>query len=62
MPGPFQADVAAGRLIPVLPDWQLEPMEISILLPDRLAPARARAFIDFFAAKYQAVGAMYEQV
>lgn len=62
MPGPFQKDVDEGRLIPVLPDWQLEPMEISILLPDRLAPARARAFIDFFAAKYQAVGAMYEQV
>lgn len=62
MPGPFQQDVEAGRLVPVLPDWQLDPMEISILLPDRLVSARARAFIDFFAAKYEEVGAMYERV
>jgi DNA-binding transcriptional LysR family regulator len=62
MPGPFQQDVAAGRLVPVLPDWQLDPMEISLLLPDRLVPARARAFIDFFAAKYEEVRAMYELV
>lgn len=62
MPGPFQKDVDERRLVPVLPDWQLDPMEISILLPDRLVSARARAFIDFFAAKYEAVGAMYERV
>jgi DNA-binding transcriptional LysR family regulator len=62
MPGPFQKDVDEGRLVAVLPDWQLDPMEISILLPDRLVSARARAFIDFFASKYADVGAMYERV
>jgi DNA-binding transcriptional LysR family regulator len=63
MPGPFQKDVEAGRLVPVLADWQLDPMEIFILLPDRLVPARARAFIDFFTSKYsEEVSAIYERV
>jgi DNA-binding transcriptional LysR family regulator len=53
MLGPLQDDVTAGRLIPVLTDWQLEPMALSVVLPERVVPARARVFVEFFVSKYR---------
>src|SRR5690606_38368874 len=41
-------DLAAGRLVEVLPGWRLPPVALSLLFPSRreLAPA-VRAFADF---------------
>jgi hypothetical protein len=44
----------------VLEDWQLDPMVVSLVLPDRLVSARTRAFIDFFSAKYKAMAGQFE--
>lgn len=45
--GMVAADVAAGMLVPVLPDWRYEPMPIHLLTASRrLMPAKTRAFID----------------
>ena len=60
MPRPFEKDVAEGRLVRVLEDWQLDPMVVSLVLPDRLVSARTRAFIDFFSAKYKAMAGQFE--
>lgn len=41
------AAVAQGRLVPVLPGWECEPLNMFALLPGRrLAPAKVRAFLD----------------
>jgi LysR family transcriptional regulator for bpeEF and oprC len=42
------ADVAAGRLVRLFPDWRLDPVDVSLVFPSRrdLSPA-VRAFIDF---------------
>ena len=40
-------EVQAGRLQPVLPDWQMEPILVHALTETRHLPARARLFIDF---------------
>ena len=50
-----QADVAAGRLVPVLPDWHLADTYLSIITPSRLMPAKTRVLIDFLAIKLRAV-------
>jgi DNA-binding transcriptional LysR family regulator len=42
-------DLAAGRLLPVLPQWKLEPVPLHMLTASRLMPARARLFGDFLA-------------
>jgi LysR family transcriptional regulator, regulator for bpeEF and oprC len=41
-------DFAAGRLVPLLPDWTLPSVEVSVVFPSHreLAPA-VRAFVDF---------------
>jgi DNA-binding transcriptional LysR family regulator len=40
-------DVAAGTLVPVLPDWRYEPLPVHLLTASRrLMPAKTRAFID----------------
>lgn len=45
--GMVAADVAAGRLVPVLPDWLYEPLPVYLLTASRrLMPAKTRAFID----------------
>jgi DNA-binding transcriptional LysR family regulator len=43
--------VATGRLVRVLPLWQLAPLPFSALTTARLLPAKTRAFIDFLAEK-----------
>ena len=51
MPKPFAtADLAAGTLVPVLPDWHLPAVDVWCLTPGRLLPARTRAFADLLAA------------
>jgi DNA-binding transcriptional LysR family regulator len=45
----FEADIAAGRLVPLLPGWR-SPRELSIhaLYPHRsLVSAKVRSFVDF---------------
>lgn len=45
--GMVAADVAAGTLVPVLPDWRYEPLPVYLLTASRrLMPAKTRAFID----------------
>ncbi len=40
------AAVAAGQLLPLLPDWRCEPLRIYALLPGRrLVPAKVREFL-----------------
>lgn len=51
----LSADLAAGRLVALLPEWQTEPYALHALLPSaRFVPARTRALIDFLAAKFSA--------
>lgn len=40
-------DVESGRLIRVLPEWSLAPVQVHAITETRLLPARARLFIDF---------------
>jgi DNA-binding transcriptional LysR family regulator len=45
--GMVASDVAAGSLVPVLPDWRYEPLPVHLLTASRrLMPAKTRAFID----------------
>ncbi len=45
--GMVAADVAAGTLVPVLPEWRYEPLPVHLLTASRrLMPAKTRAFID----------------
>lgn len=45
--GMVVADVEAGMLVPVLPDWSYEPLPVTLLTASRrLMPAKTRAFID----------------
>lgn len=45
--GMVAPDVAAGTLVPVLPDWQFEPLPVTLLTASRrLMPAKTRALID----------------
>jgi DNA-binding transcriptional LysR family regulator len=45
--GMVAADVEAGMLVPVLPDWSYEPLPVHLLTASRrLMPAKTRAFID----------------
>ena len=51
----LRTDLAAGRLVALLPEWQTEPYALHALLPSaRFVPARTRALIDFLAAKFSA--------
>ena len=40
-------DVTLGRLLRVLPDWSLAPVQVHAVTETRLLPARTRLFIDF---------------
>ncbi|HEY0954158.1 MAG TPA: LysR family transcriptional regulator [Roseateles sp.] len=45
--GMVASDVAAGTLVPVLPDWRYEPLPVHLLTASRrLMPAKTRALID----------------
>jgi DNA-binding transcriptional LysR family regulator len=40
-------DLALGRLIRVLPEWRLSPVQVHAITETRLLPARVRLFIEF---------------
>lgn len=44
-----QDDVAAGRLVRVLPAWRIVPVPLHLLTPSRLVPARVRLFVEYVA-------------
>lgn len=44
-------NVASGRLRRVLPDWQLEPVELHVITDTRHLPARTKLFIAFLKAR-----------
>lgn len=44
-------DIQAGRLVRVLPDWELKPLPVHALTASRLLPAKTRMFIDFLMAR-----------
>lgn len=49
----LQADIAQGRLVPVLPDWRPEPMPVSVLYPrSRHLSPRLRVFIAWLATRF----------
>jgi DNA-binding transcriptional LysR family regulator len=48
------AELETGRLIRVLPDWEMGTADINVILPaGRAAKPSARAFSDFMAAEYR---------
>ncbi|VCU71301.1 HTH-type transcriptional regulator DmlR [Pigmentiphaga humi] len=48
-------DIVAGRLVPVLNDWDLPRLTINIAYPHRrYLPAKTRSFIDFLAEHFRA--------
>ncbi|OOG49254.1 LysR family transcriptional regulator [Rhodanobacter sp. C01] len=48
-------DLAAGRLIPVLPDWSLSPSPMYLVYPqDRRPTAKLRSVVDFLMARFGA--------
>lgn len=51
----YRGDVASGKLIPILPDWQFDPLVIAAVMPTKLIPARTRLFLEFFARKMESV-------
>lgn len=45
-------DLQAGRLVPVLPEWEFEPQEVHALVTSREhLPRKTRAFVDFMRAR-----------
>jgi DNA-binding transcriptional LysR family regulator len=49
----LRADLAAGRLVRLLPDWETEPYPLHALMPSaRFVPQRVRALVDFLAARF----------
>jgi DNA-binding transcriptional LysR family regulator len=50
-------DLAAGRLVPVLEDWELPELTIAIAYQDRKhLPAKVRVFIDFMVKNFDEMG------
>jgi DNA-binding transcriptional LysR family regulator len=45
--GDVEDDLVAGRLLRVLPDWQGEPVPLSLVYPDRALSPALRALISF---------------
>lgn len=50
-------DIVAGRLVPVLTDWQLPPLNINLAYQSRrLQPAKLRVFNDFLVERFERLG------
>ena len=47
-----QADLQAGRLVRILPDWTTASVPVYAVTTSRLLPARTRCFIDFLKEKW----------
>ncbi|WLI91230.1 LysR family transcriptional regulator [Massilia sp. R2A-15] len=54
------ANVAAGRLVRVLPDWQLEPVALHVITDTRHLPARTKLFISFLKARLSQPGICWQ--
>ena len=53
---PAQDDLTAGRLVRLLPDWQLRSITLHAAYPDRRhLSAKIRSFIDFLVEKAKTV-------
>lgn len=47
-------DIVAGRLVPLLPDWRLPSLAVSVAWPSRQhLPAKTRAFVDFLVEHFR---------
>ncbi len=44
-------EVDAGRLVPILSDWSLPSVAISVLTPSRILPAKTRLFVDLLSER-----------
>ncbi len=44
-------EVEAGRLLPILGDWSLPSVAISVLTPSRILPAKTRLFVDLLSER-----------
>ncbi len=52
-PEAVRSDVEAGRLVRLLPDWELEPLQLYALHPSRLsASPKVNAFLTFLRERY----------
>jgi len=49
-------DLALGRLIRVLPEWRLSPVQVHAITETRLLPARVRLFIEFLKGRLSSLG------
>ncbi|KRB86588.1 hypothetical protein ASE00_07830 [Sphingomonas sp. Root710] len=58
----YAADISEARLIPILPDWDYEPLIVSASMPDRMVTGKTRAFLDFFAQKMMVAKAAMESL
>jgi DNA-binding transcriptional LysR family regulator len=51
-----RAELSDGRLIPLLPDWAVEPLEVNAVYPAaRAAPAAARAIVAYLAGELKGI-------
>jgi DNA-binding transcriptional LysR family regulator len=58
--GSVQAELRDGRLVQVLPDWEIGSSDISVILPaGRAAKASARAFADFVGQQVREIETAY---
>lgn len=51
-PGLLREAIAAGRLVPVLPDWSVPKLAVNALMTSRLQAAGVRAFVEFLADRF----------
>ena len=55
--------VAGGTLVPLLADWQMDPMPLHVAYaPHRHVSAKLRVFIDWVAALMEEHATMYAQL
>jgi len=51
------ADIVAGRLTELLPEWSFRTVNLNLLYPSsRLIPSKVRAFIDFAMEQFRERG------
>lgn len=43
----------SGRIVRVLPQWELDPIPLYVMTASRLVPARVRVFVDFLVQKFE---------
>jgi len=53
-PGLCREPIAAGRLVPVLPDWSVPKLAVSAVMTSRMQAASVRAFVEFLADRFAA--------